>query len=218
MYHRFRPLQFDIWLCLALSALICLLPTKILKEVLPRAYQSYAEKHAVPDGAIGGIADASVYRAQNAIDLQTHDTFTIVSPGIEYCNRGAGYHNNLYFYAVTLPSGERIAACINMDAVQNSADSIYSGEATLPIGRIVYEDLSADTYFLEQIEHREALTSRDFYIDMLGSGGKYSEKDFSDPIIMLVQIVIAGICFPLFHALGSKLGIFPYFFTPKNKQ
>ncbi len=58
-----------------------------------------------------------------------------------------------------------------MDAVQNSEESIYSGEATLPVGKIVYEDLSADTYFIGQIEYKEPLSRTDFYIDMLGIGG-----------------------------------------------
>lgn len=110
MYPRFRRLRFDIWLCLAVSTLISFLPVKILKTVLPHAYTAYTEEHVVPDGEIGGTADNGVHRAQNVEDLLAHDTFTIVSPGIEYCNHGAGYHGNRYFYAVTLPSGERIAA------------------------------------------------------------------------------------------------------------
>lgn len=217
MYQRYRRMRFDIWLCLALSTLISLLPAKILKTTLPRAYASYAEEHVVPDGEIGGTADSNVYRAQNVSDLLSHDTFTIVSPGIEYCNRGAGYHGNRYFYAVTLPSGERIAACINMDAVQNSEDSVYSGGATLPVGKIVHEDLSADTYFIGQIEYKEPLARTDFYIDMLGNGGKYSEEDYTTPIVTVVQLLIILIFFPLLHTLGSKFGIFPYFFPPKNK-
>ncbi len=218
MYPRFRRLRFDIWLCLAVSTLISFLPVKILKTVLPHAYTAYTEEHVVPDGEIGGTADNRVHRAQNVEDLLAHDTFTIVSPGIEYCNHGAGYHGNRYFYAVTLPSGERIAACINMDAVQNSEESIYSGEATLPVGKIVYEDLSADTYFIGQIEYKEPLSRTDFYIDMLGIGGKISEEDYTTPILTVVQLAVIFMCFPFLHTLGSKFGLFPYFFPPKNKQ
>ena len=32
----------------------------------------------------------------------------------------------------------------------------------------------------------------------------------------VVQVVTVIVCFPLLHALGAKLGIFPYFFLPKK--
>ncbi len=212
---RYRRLRFDIWLCLALSVLISFLPAKIVKSVLPKKYASYVQAHTVADGNIGGKADQSVYRAQSVDDLLSHDTFTVISPGIEYCNRGAGYYQGKYMYALTLPSGERVAACINMDSVQNSDESIYSGEATLPMGRIVYKDLTGEKNFLEQIEHAAPLSRTDFYVDMLGDGGKVSEDDFSEAPIMITQILTVAIFFPLFHTLGSKWGIFPYFFKRK---
>ncbi len=211
-------LRFDIWLCLLLGVLISFIPVKILEHTLPQSYDSYVDEHKVEDGEIGGIADESVYEAQSVEDLLSNDTFTIVSPGIQYRNRGAGYHNNHYMYAVTLPSGERVAAVINMDSVKKKGDDIYTGDSVLPVGKIVYENLAEDEYFINQIEYSEKLSRTDFYIDMLGNGGKVSQEDYKELPIMMAQILSVIISFPIFHMIGSKLGIFPYFFAPKKKE
>lgn len=215
---RYHSLRFDIWLCLLLSVLISMIPAKIVEKNLPEKYEAYAEEHKVNDGDIGGIADESVFKAQSVEDLLSHDTFTIVSPGIEYRNRGAGYYESYYMQAVTLPSGELVAACINTDSVQNTGDSIYSGDSILPVGKIVYEDLSSNETFISQIEYKEPLTRKDFYIDMLGNGGKVSEESYSSDTTTIVQIITVIIAFPILHALGAKLGIFPYFWAPKKKE
>lgn len=83
-------------------------------------------------------------------------------------NRGAGYHGGYYMHALTLPSGELVAARINGDKVQRTGETIYDGDSIMPVGKIVYEDLTQDTYFIGQIEHSEKLTRTDFYIDMVG--------------------------------------------------
>ena len=130
---RVHYLRFDIWLCLLISVLLSFIPAKILENTLPKSYDNYVEEHTVEDGEIGGVADETVYRAQNVEDLLNHDTFTIVSPGIQYRNRGGGYHGNYYMQAVTLPSGEIIAAKINSDSVQTTGDTIYNGDSILPV-------------------------------------------------------------------------------------
>ncbi|MBD5536043.1 MAG: hypothetical protein HDQ99_10375 [Lachnospiraceae bacterium] len=218
---RVHRLRFDIWVCLALSVLIAMGSAKIVNLMTPKAYENYVEEHTVEDGEIGGIADESVFRAQSVEDLLSHDTFTVVSPGIEYMNRGAGYFGNYYLYALTLPSGERVAARYNMDSVQkeNGDDSdLYSGDKILPVGQVVYEDLTESKYFLEQIEHSEPLSRTDFYVDMCGNGGKMSQETYSETPVMLAQILAVVICFPLLHMLGSKLGIFPRFFSFKKQE
>ncbi len=211
-YHRLR---FDIWLFLLLSVGVSLLPAKLAEHIRSNNYEDYVEEHTVADGEIGGKAGEEVFRAQSVKDLETHDTFTVISPGIEYRNRGAGYYGNQYLHALTLPSGELVAAAINMDSVQNKGD-YYTGEATLPVGRIVMEDLTSSESFLSQIEYKEPLSRRDFYIDMRGGGGKVSQEDYTESAVMLVQALTVIIFFPLFHALGSKLGIFPAFFAKKK--
>lgn len=211
-------LRFDIWLCLLLSFGVSYISVKIAEYFLPQRYEAYVEEHTVEDGEIGGIADESVYRIQNVEDLLSHDTFTIVSKGIEFQNRGAGYYKGYYTYAVTLPSGEIVAARINNDSIQRTGESIYNGDSILPVGKVVYEDLTKDEYFINQIEYKEPLSRTDFYIDMLGHGGIASQEDYEEAPKLMVQLATIVITFPIFHAIGSKIGIFPYFFEPKNKK
>lgn len=215
---RVHYLRFDIWLCLLLGFLLSFVPVKIAENVLPKAYESYEEEHVVEDGDIGGKAGEEVYRAQNIEDVLSHDTFTVVSPGIQYRNLGGGYHGGYYMHALTLPSGERVAARINGDSVQTTGESIYSGDSILPVGKIVYEDLSQDESFINQIEYSKELTRVDFYIDMMGNGGKLSKEDYTEPVMILLQLGTVIISFPIFHMLGSKFGIFPYFFPPKEEK
>lgn len=215
--RRYR-LRADIWFCLCIAFLVAWGTGKIADFITENTYDSYVEKHTVEDGDIGGMADDSVYQAQTVEDLLSHSIFTVVSPGIEYRNRGAGYYKSYYLYSLTLPSGERVAAAINMDAVQTAGESMYSGLSILPVGKVVYEDLSKSPTFLDQIEYSESLTRTDFYIDMRGIGGTMSMESYQEPYRDIVQIITAFICFPLLHALGSKIGIFPYFFRFKNKK
>lgn len=215
---RYHSLRFDIWVCLGLSVLIAMGVEKIASPILAKKYEDHKEEHQVVDDAVGGIATDEIYRAQSVEDLLSHDTFTIVSPGIEFRNKGAGYYHGAYMYAVTLPSGEIIAARINNDSVVSSGDSIFSGDNTLPVGRIVEADLNDDSYFLGQIEHSLKLSRKDFYIDMLGEAEIKSEDEFIGFPIMMMQAAVVVLFFPIFHTIGSKFGIFPYFFAPKKKK
>ena len=213
----YRRLRFDIWLCLFISFLLSSIPTKIVQEIYIKKYDSYVKQHEVEENDIGGIASEDILRAQNIEDLLNNEKFTVVTKGIKYMNEGARYHNNYYMYALTLPSGERIAALINMEAVQKTGESIYDGDSIMPVGKIVYDDLNQDTYFLEQIEHSKKLSRYDFYIDMLGRGGKQNLDDYVEIPIIITRIISIIICFILLHMLGSKMGIFPYFIHPKEK-
>lgn len=215
---RYHYLRFDIWLCLAISVLLSFIPVKILEVTLPKSYENYVEEHTVDAGQIGGVAGEEVFRAQSVEDLLAHDTFTVVSPGVEYMNKGGGYYGSYYMHALTLPSGEKIAAIINSDSIQRMGESIYSGDSILPVGKIVYEDLTQNETFIHQIEFKEKLTRTDLYIDMMGNGGKLSEEDYSEVPTMMAQIITVVIAFPILHMLGAKIGIFPYFFPPKNKK
>ncbi len=123
---RVHYLRFDIWLCLLIGVGLSFIPSTILKNTLPQSYEQYEEEHKVEEGEIGGVAGEEVFRAQNVEDLLSHDTFTIVSPGIEYRNKGGGYYNGMYLHAVKLPSGERVAARINIENVTTVGESIYS--------------------------------------------------------------------------------------------
>ncbi len=215
---RYRVLRFDIWLCLLLSFLISYIPSNIAGSILSKKYETHLSEHKVGEGDIGGPASDDTYEVQSVEDILSHNTFTIRSPGIEYRNHGAGYYHGKYLYAVTLPSGERVAARINNENVKNLGKDIYSGDNILPIGKIIKADLTDDSYFLEQIEHREELSRKDFYIDMLGNAEISSEESFVETPKTIVQMLTVIILFPIFHMIGAKLGLFPFFIASKNKQ
>ena len=101
---RYHHLRFDIWLCLLFSVLLAMGAEKIASKFLVQKYEVHKEEHKVGMGEIGGKATEEVFRAQNIEDLLSHDTFTVISPGIEYRNKGAGYYKGMYLYALTSPT------------------------------------------------------------------------------------------------------------------
>lgn len=214
-YHRLR---FDIWFCLLLSYLVAMGVGKSMDVLMPNAYEKYEQEHIVASGEIGGIALDDVFRVQNVDDILSHDQFTIISPGITYRNEGAGYFDGKYLYNVVLPSGQRVAAYINMDSVQQTGEDIYSGDSILPVGCVVKANLKEEENFMEQIEYGYPLSRTDFYIDMVGKGAKMNEETYSETSKIIPQLVSGFITFACVHALGSKFGIFPAFFSFKKKQ
>lgn len=216
---RRRYLSFDAWLCLLLSVLVALGTGRLTEMITAPIYEQHLEAHKPVDGEIGGRAGDEVFRAQNVEDLLSHDTFTVLSPGIQYRNRGAGYYGGKYFQALTLPSGELVAAWINGESVQEVGGTDYfTSDKILPLGRVVYEDLTANKTFLEQIEYSEPLSRTDFYVDMVGNTAVMDEEQAFETPKLVVQLLTVVITFPIFHMLGSKLGLFSAYFSFKKKK
>ena len=162
---RIYKLRFDMLICFLLAALMVFGTEKILPVFYSALYDKYLEAHTVEDGDIGGIAGDDVYRAQNVDELLSHDTFTVKVGHSAIMLADTGYFGDHYLRNLELPSGERIAACINNDAMQrNFEDDFY----IMPVGKVVKADLSADTEFLSQIEASQELSRTDFYLDMSG--------------------------------------------------
>jgi len=205
---------------LALAFLVSLGTGKIAGVAAEKWYAAEVEAHAPVDGEIGGAAGEEVFRAQNVEDLLSHDTFTVISPGIEFRNRGAGYYGGRYFQALTLPSGELVAAWINGESIQEVGGTDYfSSDKILPLGRVVYEDLTSNQTFLDQIQYSEPLSRTDFYVDMVGETAVLAEDQAVETPVLLAQVLTVFVLFPVFHMLGSKLGIWsPYFVFRKKDQ
>ena len=49
-------------------------------------------------------------------------------------------------------------------------------------------------------------------------GGKAAQGDYTQRYTGTVQVITILVCFPLFHSLGAKLGLFPFFFAPRPKK
>lgn len=215
---RRRVLSFDAWVCLALAVLVAFGAGKLTEKLAAQRYAQELEDHRGVDGEIGGKAGEDAFRAQSVEDLLAHDTFTVVSPGIQYRNRGAGYYDGKYFQALTLPSGELVAAWINGDSVQSLGEDIFSGDNVLPLGRVVMEDLGSNPTFLDQIQHSEPLSRTDFYVDMVGETAVLAEDQAVDGPVILVQVLTVFVLFPLLHMAGSKLGLWGSYFAFRKKK
>lgn len=216
---RRRILPFDVWLCLLLAALAAWGTGAMAEHIAQKMYAEEVEAHAPVAGQIGGPAGESVFQAQNVTDLLTHETFTVPSHGIEYRNRGAGYYDGKYFQALTLPSGELVAAWINEESVQMvGGNDYFTSDKLLPLGRVIYEDLTQNETFLDQIQFREPLSRTDFYIDMVGDTAVLNEEQAIGTPKLVVQLLTVVILFPLIHAGGSKMGLFPAYFAKKKKS
>lgn len=211
-------LRFDIWVCLLIGFLVSFGVERLATNLLTQQYEQHQAEHVVSSGEIGGAATTGTFRAQNIEDLLNHDVFTVVSPGIEYRNRGAGYYNGMYLHALTLPSGEIVAARINTDAVTKAdgSDDIFGGESILPVGQVIEANLEDHETFLSQIEFKEPLSRHDFYVDMVGNAAIASEESFIEAPVLLLQLITICAVFVLTHYLGSKIGIFPAFYTRKK--
>lgn len=216
---RRRILPFDIWLCLALAFLVSLGTGKVAEMVAQSQYEKVAESRQPAAGEIGGAAGEELTRAQSVEDLLSHDTFTVVSPGIEFRNRGGGYYQGKYFQALTLPSGELVAAWINSDSIREEGGSDYfSSDKILPVGRVVYADLEEESTFLDQIEYSEPLSRHDFYVDMVGESAIIDESQVTETSTLMTQLITIAVLLPVFHMIGSKLGLFPAYFVSKKKK
>lgn len=215
---RGRYLSFDAWLCLALAVLLALGTGKLASLISQNAYQEVKEEHLAEENEVGGKASEEIFRAQSVEDLLSHETFTVISPGIEYRNRGGGYLGGKYLQALTLPSGELVAAHINADAIQELGDDFMTSDKILPVGRLVWQDLTKDTSFIGQIEHAEPLSRTDFYIDMAGGTVTVAKGDVRETVKTVTQVITVIVAFPLLHMAGSKLGIFPQWFSFRKKK
>ena len=214
---RLHRLRFDIWLCLLLAYLISLGTGAAASALSAATYNDYAADHVAVEGEPGSLAGEDVPRAQSVKDLLELDTFTILSEGIAYRNEGTGFYQGRYFYNLALPSGERVAAQINLENVQTGED-YYSGEVILPLGQVVWADLEEDPAFLEQITTAYPLDRTDFYVDMTGNTARYSQEERTGNHVLVVQGVTLLVCFPLLHALGSHFGLFPAFFPSRRRE
>lgn len=215
--RRYVHLRGDIVICILLGLVVSLGTAQVTRLALPMLYEGYVEKNTIAENDVGGPAGEDVFRAQSVDDLLAHDVFTVVSPGIKYYNNGSAMFGERMAEELMLPSGEFVAAVINRQSIQTGED-YFGSDHILPVGRVVYEDLTAKPDFLGQIQGRAPLSRTDFYIDMWGTGGLIYEEEYTGIWIGVVQAVTIAVCFPIFHSLGARLGLFPYFFTPKKER
>lgn len=213
---RIYKIRYDVLICILLSALVVLGVSKVLPVFYTGLYDRYAQTHMVTDGEIGGQAGEDVYRAQSVEDMLSHNTFTVQAGYSSVMIADSGYFGDNYLLNLELPSGERVAACINDDAMQRNNEEDYY---IMPVGKVVEADLSRDAEFMDRIEHSEALSRTDFYVDMNGNSGSglASAERYDEQYTLYIKAVTAVLSFIAFHAAGCKMGLFPRLIPGKNK-
>ncbi len=212
---RIYKVRYDILICMILAGVMAFGVGKMLPGVYSALYSNYARTHTAAAGDIGGEAGEDVHRAKDVDDLLSHDMFTVESSYGAFVTADSGYFEGIYLLNLELPSGQRVAACINQDGTQKDDDTYL-----MPVGRVVYADLSADSKFLGYIEKTDPLTRKDFYLDMEGNGSAaYNSPDtYDQKYTIYVKAATAVASFAVFHMAGSKLGLFPCFFRRRKEK
>lgn len=214
---RMYKIRFDVLICIILSALVVLGTGKILPVFYSMIYDRYTQTHTVSDGEIGGKAGDDVYRVQNVEELLSHDTFTVQVEYGALLTADTAYFGDIYLLNIELPSGERVAACVNFDATQQNYEENYY---TMPVGRVVKTDLSEDAEFISGMKRSDTLSRTDFYLDMMGNGGSslVSEESYDEQYTIYIKAIAAVLSFIAFHVIGCKAGLFPRIIPVKKRK
>lgn len=157
-------------------------------------------------GSVGTEALADTPAAASIADMERLDTFTMVAPERSVT---PGYGESFkwedgVFFTLDLPSGEKVAALINQDAVQliSPGEVEGYGEVQLPVGRWVEWDHSAEderTY-----SYYEFYTDFTHYVDMSGDPGRM--PTVSNAFGRVFVIVLLP-CMILFYCLIKRYGV-----------
>ena len=214
-----RWVRDDILFCLVISLMLAAGAGTLAERAAAGNYESYAEKHRVPDGEVGGKAVESVFRARSVEDILAHEQFTVECSLSDAMSYGRGYYGKEYLRLLPLESGETVAAAINLDGTSMKPGTDFlDDDYIMPVGRVVYADLAGDEKFMSRIESMNPLTRTDFYIDMWGTGPVTEEREYIKTRVSLAKTVTGVVSFPLLHMLGSGLGVYPYIFAPGKKK
>lgn len=210
--------RYDIFICLFVASILGLVVVPVvLPGIYAMMYDRYVEAHTVADGEIGGLAGEDVVRARSVDDLLSNETFTVELKDSAYAVAEAADFGKVYLDNIELPSGERVAFNINRKALDRDSER-YT--VTLPVGKVVYADLSKDEKFMERIEKKGKLPRTDFYVDMLGTGSTdfIDEDTYDEKYTENIKFITIIVSFCVLHMIGSKIGFFPRFFRRKVKK
>ncbi len=185
------------------------------------AYEIYNNLTEQEEGLIGTVSINSDVPYLNSIEeIVNYDgEFTIRledESGFSYTH-GTGFLGDKTLYKIKLPSGEMISAHINTESIHFNSGEFSKKDITLPIGRVVYEEIEG--YTLEQLEspNSDPLSRTDFYIDMYGNTNM-SESYFKQMSTSIVTLVGAAIMFLIIRHIGIYLGIYPAIILTKKQK
>ncbi len=209
----------DILFCFIIAFLLSAGAGALTQRAAEYGYDAYVARRGVPDGAVGGKAVDSTCRARSVEDLLSNQLFTVECSFDDAMSYGHGYYGKSYLRILPLDSGEMVAANINLDSTaMRPGTDFLDDDYIMPVGQVVYEDLTKDEKFMSRIESRHQLSRTDFYIDMWGTGQLKEKKDYIKTRVETARVATGVVSFVLLHMLGSGLGVFPYIFAPRKAR
>ncbi len=131
--------------------------------------------------------------------------------------RGRGFQDNLSLMKIELPSGEFVAAAIRTENIIYNGGDISNDDLTLPIGKVVYEEINDTALNQLNADGNEDLDRTDFYIDMYGSS-IYSKEYLTQMVSSIISLIFALIVFLIIRNIGITIGIYPAIFLTKKQK
>lgn len=204
--HRFATCTF---LVLPVVLLLSILLPPLLAPLL---YPHYASQFHVGDGDVGSPAAADTPVASSIAEMMENERFT-VRPADPYWDdiEGPVILDNVRYYALLLPSGERISARVRGDAVTESGSEELPD--TLPVGtlrRIAPKEIRGNG-------EEQRLSTTEYYVDMIGDFGRMlSEENFSNDLGRRLLLLYFPLLL-LIRVAGVRLGLFsPVLFARRD--
>lgn len=204
--HRFATCIF-----LVLPIVFCI-SLFVPPLIAPSLYPLYTSFFHVGEGDVGSPATSSTPVASSIAEMKELETFTTqcLDPYWDE-TEGPAVLDNVRYYILDLPSGEKICARVRMQAVQKSENEEIPD--LLPIGTLRPISPKEIRGNGEEVQ----LTTTDYYVDMLGDFGVMrSEENFEDDmgrklILLYFPLVL------LFRIVGVHLGLFsPVLFVRRD--
>ena len=204
--HRFATcvfLLFPIIMCLSLF---------VPPVIAPALYPLYTSFFHVGEGDVGAPSTADTPVASSIAEMKEMETFTTqcLDPYWDETD-GPAILDNVRYYILDLPSGEKICARVRMKAVAKSENEDVPD--VLPIGTL----RSISPKEIRGNGEEAQLTTTEYYVDMVGDFGlMLSEESFEDDIGRKMLLLYLPLLV-LVRIIGVHLGLFsPFFFARRD--
>ncbi len=204
-------LRWDIFLTVLLAFLLGSGAQWCANQLAHGRYEAYQAEHAAEAGTVGAPATDGLVRAKTMADLENNQFFTLEMGQVTYISNSPGPWIDGFRWSIfTLDDGTRIAAKVNGDSVvyrDTSVGYITSSDAILPVGTLVYEELTDEQ--IEAMDQYHGVTVTNCYIDMEGGHATISESDFTDYMGLTVFFAVFVLSFLLIRLIGVRTRLFP---------
>ena len=200
--YGFKTNMYQTFLWIPVMMILALIVEFVLGPVMYKVYQKNA---ALDEGEVGNKAVADMPIAESIADMEQMGTFTMIIQGNVLKYDTVRVEEQIY-HRITLPSGEKVIAHINLSARQETDDI---GAYLMPAGEWKEWEAPAEIMVFE-----EHLTVTDHYIDMYGDFVPVlSQSAYTRALGSAASAWIYVIVLLLYRVIGIRKGRFaPAFF------